>query len=79
MASQIKRLSSSERIFSLTEWTLLSGAYVRYNPSTGAVTTSGDPSRLSAQDRFELFHLTDYVVSSVTAGTVWLVQRTQEG
>lgn len=27
------------------------------------------------EDRWTLHHLTDYVVSSISAGTIWLVQR----
>jgi hypothetical protein len=32
-------------------------------------------SQVLREDRWALHHLTDYVVSSICAGTVWLVER----
>jgi hypothetical protein len=66
------RLRSNERIFDLAEWHLMTNIYVKQHPS-GAV--SLPDQHLSDYWRWELFHLTDYVVSSVTAGTIWLVER----
>lgn len=33
-------------------------------------------SQVLREDRWALHHLTDYVVSSIAAGTIWLVERT---
>jgi hypothetical protein len=32
-------------------------------------------SQVLREDRWALHHLTDYVVSSIAAGTIWLVER----
>jgi hypothetical protein len=45
------------------------------NPDEPKVYTLYD-SQVLPQDRWALHHLTDYVVSSITAGTIWLVERT---
>jgi hypothetical protein len=72
---QASRLYSSERIFTLAEWQHMTKVVVTLHTS-GAYTVP-DYSWLTGQWRWELFHLKDYVVTSVTAGTIWLVERQQ--
>ncbi len=43
--------------------------------SSGCMVTAWNPSYVGYGD---LFHLSDYVVSSIEAGTVWLVSRNEE-
>lgn len=68
----VQRLSSSQCIFSLSDWTFMTNVYVKHHPEG---TVSLADQHLSSSWRWELFHLTDYVVSSVTAGTIWLSPR----
>lgn len=66
------RLHSNERIFSLAEWRFITNVYVKqHSPGVYCLPDYSWPDSW----RWELFHLKDYVVSSVSAGTIWLVER----
>jgi hypothetical protein len=70
------RLRSDERLFTLAEWEHMT----KFHPtlhSSGAYTLPDSP-HINSTWRWELHHLKDYVVSSITAGTIWLVQRDLE-
>lgn len=73
MQQRATRLRSDERIFTLAEWQHVTKVTLKYHPS-GAVSLP-DYSWLTNTWRWELHHLKDYVVSSITAGTIWLVER----
>lgn len=68
-----QRLCSDTCLFSLAEWEHMTKFYVKHHDN-GAVSLA-DSRHINSTWRWELFHLTDYVVSSVTAGTIWLVVR----
>lgn len=45
-------------------------------PETGAMLVSQDATwGLNGRLKYSLHHLSDYVVSSVTGGTIWLIPR----
>jgi hypothetical protein len=55
----------------LSEWKEQSGHYVGDHKS-GA---KWIPANMPLPLHWELYHLTDYVVSSITGGSIWLVKR----
>lgn len=67
------RLLSSERLFTLKEWEHMTKFYAKQHESGAYVLP--DSTHINNTWRWELFHLKDYVVSSITAGTIWLVSR----
>jgi hypothetical protein len=75
-------LHSSTRIMTLAEWQHMTKATVKPfytsdpEPDEPKIYTVPDYSWLTGQWRWELFHLKDYLVSSISAGTIWLVERT---
>ena len=42
---------------------------------TGAVSTCIYPSELTAEQQWDLYHLSDYAVSTVSGPVIWLVPR----
>lgn len=45
-------------------------------PATGAKTLyQGDVYGLCGKSRWDLYHLDDYIVSSVSGGTLWLIPK----
>lgn len=66
-----QRLHSDTCLFSLAEWEHMTEHYIKHHDN-GAVSLA---DTVPTAWRWELFHLTDYVVSSITAGTIWLAAR----
>ena len=62
----------------LFEWEVKTGVYVGSHDS-GARWVPGSTLRMTDTARRRLWHLDDYLVSSVMGGTIWLVRRRPSG
>lgn len=62
--------------YTLDEWATKTGAYVGIHQTGARYIPNSELIRLSTLARWQLHHLTDYVVSSNIAGTTWLTPRT---
>jgi len=63
------KMGELQHSMTLDEWQQQTGHYVGTHPR-GAKFVS-----ITVFSKWELFHLTDYVVSSCSAGVYWLVPR----